>query len=55
VQQKRQFSKEKVKQEPDSGIPAYTIGKPITGGKDQLVCYLTFEEFMTPKEEKMRK
>lgn len=55
LQQKQQFSKEKVKQEPNnSGIPEYSIGKPISGGKDQLVCYLTFEEFMV-KEEKMRK
>jgi len=41
VQKKQQFSKEKVKDETSTSIPAYTIGVPISGGKDQMVCYLT--------------
>ncbi len=43
VQKKQQFSKEKVKDDSSSGggIPAYTIGIPVSGGKDQMVCYLT--------------
>ena len=41
AQKKQQFSKEKVKEDQaGSAIPAYTIGIPICGGKDQMVCYL---------------
>ncbi len=40
VQKKQQFSKEKVKEDPNMGIPAYTIGKPICG--NDKVCYLDF-------------
>ena len=46
LQQKQQFSKEVVKENPETGIPAYTIGHPVTGDKNQLVCYLSFEQFM---------
>ncbi len=28
-------------------IPEYCIGQPICGGKDQMVCYLNFEEYET--------
>lgn len=41
VQKKQQFSNEKVKENKDEGIPAYTIGKPIQG--NDKVCYLKFE------------
>lgn len=46
VQKKQQFSKEKVK-EPvaDEGIPAYCTGKPVCGGKDQMVCYISYEGY----------
>jgi hypothetical protein len=40
VQKKQQFSKEKVKQDDNGGIPAYTIGRPVCG--DDKVCYLNF-------------
>jgi len=44
IQKKQQFSKEKVKE--DTGgtmIPKYTLGIPLCGGKDQDVCYLTYD------------
>ena len=41
VQKKQQFSKEKVKEDPEEGgIPAYCIGKPLCG--NDKVCYLSF-------------
>lgn len=40
VQKKQQFTKEKVKEEPNEGIPAYCIGKPICG--NDKVCYLEY-------------
>lgn len=44
VQQKQQFSKEKVKEDPEGGgIPAYTIGKPVSGDKNNQVCWLDFK------------
>ena len=39
IQQKQQFSKEKV-HDTAEGIPAYCIGKPLSG--NDSVCYLTF-------------
>lgn len=39
-QQKKQQFTQKVKEVEDSGIPAYTIGHPITGDKNSNVCYL---------------
>jgi hypothetical protein len=42
VQRKQEFSKEKTVQEKDDGIPKYCLGKPISGGRDQQVCYLNF-------------
>jgi thiol-disulfide isomerase/thioredoxin len=50
IEKKQQFSKEKVKENVDTGIPEYTIGKPITGGKDQLVCYLDFTHAYESKQ-----
>jgi thiol-disulfide isomerase/thioredoxin len=40
IQQKQQFSKEKVKEDNNTGIPAYTVGKPLLGNNN--VCYLEF-------------
>jgi hypothetical protein len=40
IQKKQQFSKEKVKEEQNPGLPAYCIGKPVCG--NDKVCYLTF-------------
>ena len=45
IQKKQQFSKEKVKETADEGIPAYCTGKPISGDKNQLVCYINFEDY----------
>ena len=44
VQTKQQFSSEKVKEDPNDGIPAYTIGIPLRGGKTEKVCYLDFSD-----------
>lgn len=50
LQQKQQFiMKKPVNTEPQKAIPAYTIGIPVSGDKNQLVCYLTMEEFMKKK------
>lgn len=50
LQQRQQFSKEVVREAlaPTEGVPEYLvgIGKPLTGDKNQLVCYLTMSEFM---------
>lgn len=44
VQTKQQFSSEKVKEDPTgAGIPAYTLGIPLRGGKSEKVCYLEFD------------
>jgi hypothetical protein len=43
VQTKQQFSTEKVKEDPNGGIPAYTIGIPLKGGRVEKVCYLDFD------------
>jgi len=40
LQQRQQFSSDKVKENPSEGIPAYTIGKPVCG--NDKVCYLNF-------------
>lgn len=50
VQNKQQFSNDKVKQpkEAGRGIPEYSIGKPLHG-QDERVCYLT-QEFAYPKQ-----
>jgi thiol-disulfide isomerase/thioredoxin len=45
IQKKQQFSKEKVKENTEEGIPKYCTGHPICGGKDQLVCYINFEGY----------
>lgn len=45
VQNKQKFSAEKVKEDTKTGIPEYTIGHPIKGPKDKMVCYLTFEDY----------
>lgn len=49
IQKKQNFSKERVKEDTPTGIPEYTIGKPVIGGKDQMVCYLTNEEAYNKK------
>jgi hypothetical protein len=49
LQKKQQFSKERVKEPSSTGIPEYTIGIPISGGKNDAVCWLTFNEAYTPK------
>lgn len=50
LQKKQEFSREKVREDPEGGgIPTYSIGKPISGGKDQNVCYLTFLDAYTAK------
>lgn len=48
LQQRQQFSKQVVRENKDEGIPEYLagIGKPLSGDKNQLVCYLTMSEFM---------
>ena len=45
VQNKQKFSKgdKRIKRDPKSGIPAYTIGKPLFGPDDD-VCYLEFDD-----------
>ena len=44
VKSKQSFTSEKVKIDPNGGIPAYTIGKPLYGNKHApLVCYLDFD------------
>ena len=44
VQKKDNFIKEEnVKEDPQGGIPAYTIGKPLCGPDDK-VCYLDFND-----------
>lgn len=40
VQSKQKFNKDRVKEDPRGGIPAYTIGQPLYG--DDQVCYLEF-------------
>lgn len=45
IQKKQQFSKEKVKESPDEAIPAYCTGRPISGGKDQMICYISFQDY----------
>jgi hypothetical protein len=45
LQKKQPFSKEKVKDQETSGIPSYTIGKPICG--DGKLCYLEFANAYT--------
>jgi hypothetical protein len=51
LQKKQQFTKAKVKEdESGNGIPAYTIGHPISGGKDNNVCYLSMIEAYTPPQ-----
>ena len=42
IQKKQKFSKEKVKADTETGIPAYTTGHPVSGMDNR--CYL---EFMT--------
>jgi len=42
VNNKQQFSKDKVKEKITGKIPAYTIGKPLCG--EDGVCYLDFNE-----------
>ena len=45
VQTNQSFSKtdQRIKEDPRTGIPAYTIGHPLYGPDDK-VCYLDFEE-----------
>ena len=44
MQKKQQFAKNQVKEpQAGTGIPAYCIGKPISGDKGQQVCYLSNE------------
>jgi thiol-disulfide isomerase/thioredoxin len=48
IQKKQQFSKATVTKENNedaNSIPAYCTGKPICGGKDQLVCYINFDGY----------
>jgi len=45
IQTKQKFSSEKVKQDPGSGIPQYTIGHPLYGDDDR--CYLEFDTAYT--------
>lgn len=40
IQNKQKFSEQNVKEEKGSGIPSYTIGKPLYG--NDKVCYLEF-------------
>lgn len=50
LQQKQQFTiKKQPASEPAKAIPSYTIGIPVSGDKNQLVCYLTMEEFLKKK------
>lgn len=45
VGRKQQFSSSnnaKIKEDPESGIPAYTVGKPISGDLRDSRCYLNF-------------
>lgn len=41
-QQPQQHPQLQSQQMPQQQIPAYTIGKPIMGGRDDKVCYLNF-------------
>lgn len=50
LEQKQSFSKEKVKENPETGIPAYCIGKPLCGKAD--VCYLEFNTAYTGQTQK---
>ena len=46
IQKKQEFSKEKVKEATqENTIPAYCTGKPLSGGKDQMVCYISFQDY----------
>ena len=51
LQQKQQFvnKRQAPANEPGKTIPACTIGIPVSGDKNQLVCYLSMEEFMKKK------
>lgn len=49
IRQKPQFSKDKVKTEPNL-VPAYTVGIPVTGDKNNNVCWLTFESAYVNKK-----
>ena len=40
INKKQQFSTEKVKENQEEGVPAYSLGKPIQG--NDKVCYLDF-------------
>lgn len=48
VQKKQQFAVEKVQEDKEAGggtsIPAYSIGVPVSGDKNNMVCYLNFTE-----------
>jgi len=45
----------KIKKDPGSGIPAYTIGKPLFGENDD-VCYLEFKKaYGHPSQSKPRR
>jgi thiol-disulfide isomerase/thioredoxin len=48
VNNKQKFSSEVVKEDPRSGIPAFTIGKPLYG--DDNVTYLKFDEAYDSKK-----
>lgn len=41
-QQQQQPSRSLPERPPDAQIPAYTIGKPLVGGRQEKVCYLNF-------------
>ena len=45
IKNKQSFTKGSVKNPKKRGIPEYCTGVPIKGSKDQMVCYLTFEEY----------
>lgn len=55
VQSNQNFAKDdnRIKQNTKSGIPDYTIGKPLCGVDDK-VCYLEFEEAYTSERTKPR-
>jgi hypothetical protein len=44
LKKKQQFSKEKVQESKEEPLPTYCTGKPICGGKDQNVCYVSFNK-----------
>jgi len=56
VQKKQQFSKEKVKEDTSgTAIPQYSLGVPVSGDKNQMVCYLTEKDCISLAKNGQRK